>query len=279
MDISLVMTAVATLVGLGLFLGLGLGVGAKILAVKTDPRVGRVLELLPGSNCGACGFGGCGECARIIVEEGASPGACPVCPPGTVEAVAKLVGRETPETVSLTAVVFCRTRASAPRKFEYNGIPECRAAARAGGGEAACRWGCLRYYDCVRACRFDAFEIDSEGNPVVDPQRCRACEICVRACPRGIIKMVPADKPVDVLCSSLDSAKKTARSCPVGCIACGRCVKVCPRSAIEVKDNLARIDSGLCDGCGRCVEECPRKIIFNQGAREAAAAGGRDGQK
>ncbi len=276
---ELAITAILTLAGLGFLLSLVLLAGTKIFKVKTDPRVDRVLDLLPGSNCGACGFGGCNECARAIIEEAAAPDVCPLCRGEAVDRISKIAGREVKDTSPAVAVVLCRSRASAPRNFLYRGIPECRAAAAAAGGETACRWGCLRYYDCVRSCPFDAFEIDSEGNPVVDPRRCRSCEICVRACPRGIIKMTPADKPVEVLCSSRDPAKTTARACPTGCIACGRCVKVCPRSAIEVKDNLARIDPELCDGCGRCVEVCPRKIIYLQGAREAAAAGGGDGQK
>jgi len=112
---------------------------------------------------------------------------------------------------------------------------------------------------------------------VVDSERCRSGQICVKACPRGIIQMVPADKRVDVLCFSQDPAGKTAKACPTGCIDCGQCVKVCPRDAIVIKNNHARITADLCDACGKCVEVCPRKIILNHGLKPVISGERKDG--
>ncbi len=62
------MTAVLTLGILGAALGLGLAFAADLLAVERDPRIEGVEELLPGINCGACGYPGCDAFAEGIIE-------------------------------------------------------------------------------------------------------------------------------------------------------------------------------------------------------------------
>lgn len=52
----------------GLILGLILGVAADKLVIKEDPLIGLITELLPGYNCGACGFPGCANFAKGLVE-------------------------------------------------------------------------------------------------------------------------------------------------------------------------------------------------------------------
>ncbi|MFU8786019.1 MAG: (Fe-S)-binding protein [Candidatus Izemoplasmataceae bacterium] len=55
--------------GLGGLLGLGLAFAADYLKVEADPRLKDVKELLPGYDCGACGFPGCAAFAEGIIEE------------------------------------------------------------------------------------------------------------------------------------------------------------------------------------------------------------------
>ena len=50
-------------------------------------------------------------------------------------------------------------------------------------------------------------------------------------------------------------------ACEAGCIGCKKCEKTCPQGAIQVEENLAKIDPEKCSGCGACIEACPRKII------------------
>lgn len=52
---------------LGGVLGLLLGIAAKVFAVKEDPRIKDVAALLPGFNCGGCGFAGCSGMAEALV--------------------------------------------------------------------------------------------------------------------------------------------------------------------------------------------------------------------
>ena len=54
--------------GMGLLLGLGLAYAADVLKVEVDERIEKVIELLPGYNCGACGYPGCAGFGEAIVE-------------------------------------------------------------------------------------------------------------------------------------------------------------------------------------------------------------------
>lgn len=54
--------------GLGGLLGLALGIASKAFAIKEDERVKKVTELLPGFNCGGCGFAGCAGMAEALVN-------------------------------------------------------------------------------------------------------------------------------------------------------------------------------------------------------------------
>ena len=82
------------LIGVGLalvisgLLGLLLAVANKYLAVKEDPRVGEVTKMLPGANCGGCGFPGCSGMADSIVNSGnKNLSACRPCKPEAKEKI------------------------------------------------------------------------------------------------------------------------------------------------------------------------------------------------
>lgn len=259
---TVILAAVLTISGLGLLFGVGLAIGSRIFAVFIDPRLEQIEELLPHLNCGACGYGGCSDCARALLEGKAEPSVCPVASPETHRQIAELVGKLLEEEEKTTARIFCRGGYDAARRYLYDGVRNCAAANQIGGGVTACDYGCLRYYTCRKVCPFGAIGIDERGNPVVDPALCRSCGLCVRHCPRGLIRIVPKKSQVDILCSSRAKGKTVVRVCEVGCIACGKCVKECPAGAISLEDNLARIDYVKCVNCGKCIEVCPRNIIF-----------------
>ena len=55
----MIVNSLLILGGMGLVFGLALAVAAKLLAVEHDPKVDMILGVLPGANCGACGYPGC----------------------------------------------------------------------------------------------------------------------------------------------------------------------------------------------------------------------------
>ena len=75
MDILIPILVIA---GLGLAFGLGLSYASKVFEVKVDERIAAVRQMLPGANCGACGYSGCDGLAEAIVNEGAPASRCPV---------------------------------------------------------------------------------------------------------------------------------------------------------------------------------------------------------
>lgn len=62
-----VLWAVLILLGIGLVFGIILAIAAVVLYVKEDERIDEVAKLLPGANCGSCGYAGCRSLAEAIV--------------------------------------------------------------------------------------------------------------------------------------------------------------------------------------------------------------------
>ncbi len=254
---------------IGLVFGILLSLAAKVFAVKVDPRVDKVKDILPGANCGACGYAGCSQFAEAVVKGEVNPSGCIPGGTETAKALAAELGIDFAETESLVATVFCiGDKEKAPDRFIYEGVKNCAVAGRFYGGFKACTYGCLGLGDCAWACPFEAIEIGPHGLPVVDQEACTGCGLCVNACPRDLIKTLPrrSNQGHLVLCSSHDRGKSVSKVCSVGCIACRACVKICPQEAIEMDDNLAVIDLDKCDDCGKCVPVCPPVTIYPRAA-------------
>lgn len=253
----------ALVVGIiGLFIGLVLGIASEAFKVKVDENEEKIRALLPGNNCGACGFPGCDGLANAIAKGEAPVNQCPVGGNSVAQKIGEIMGQDVEETVHMTAYVMCKgTCDKAKSQYLYYGINDCQSAAIApGGGDKKCRYCCLGYGSCVHACPFDAIHI-IDGIAKVDKDKCRACQKCIAVCPHHLIEMVPYDAIHRVACHSNDKGPVVKKDCDSGCIGCTLCTKVCPTNAITVTNFLAHIDYSKCTNCGACVEKCPRKII------------------
>jgi Na+-translocating ferredoxin:NAD+ oxidoreductase subunit B len=259
----LIISAIAALGLIGLIFGLFLATAARVFAVDTDPRVEALKDVLPGVNCGACGYAGCVNFAEAVVHGEAPANGCIPGGEDTAKDVATLMGQEVSESIPLVATLFCiGSYAKAADRFIYHGVKDCAVASELNGGFKSCSYGCLGLGNCVRACPFEAIRMGLHGLPVVDKDKCSGCGLCAKTCPRDLIKILPLSEQGHlVLCSSHDRGKSVSKACEVGCIACKACVKVCPQEAIDMEDNLAVIDLEKCDDCGKCVEKCPPGTI------------------
>ncbi len=268
---NFMLTAVIALGAIALIAAVVLFLVSKKFAVKEDPRIGQVLEALPGANCGGCGFAGCSGMAGALVA-GADKGSleglrCPVGGDAVMGQVADLLGMAVANSEPMVAVVRCNgTCEHRPRIAEYDGLHTCAAMNSVGAGETGCGFGCLGCGDCANACKFDAISINPEtGLPEVDEDKCTSCGACLKACPRHIIelrKKGPKGHRVYVQCVNKDKGIVAKKSCEVACIGCGKCQKVCKFDAITVENNLSYIDFNKCRMCTKCVDECPTGAII-----------------
>ena len=267
---NFIMIAVIVLGAIGLIAALVLFAASKKFAVYEDPRIAQVNELLPGANCGGCGFAGCGGMADALVK-GADAGSidglnCPVGGADVMGKVADLLGMAIANGEPKVAVVRCNGTCEHRAKIaEYAGLRTCAAMHACGAGETACGFGCLGCGDCVAACQFDAIRINAEtGIAEVDEEKCVACGACVKACPRSIIelrKKGPKGRRVYVSCVNKDKGAVSMKACKVSCIGCGKCEKECPFGAITVGNNCSYIDPEKCRLCRKCEKVCPTHAI------------------
>lgn len=253
----------AVMGAVGLLLGLGLAVAAKKLAVPKDPLTEKIEDVLPGANCGGCGYPGCPAFAEAVAQGEAPADGC-VAASSTVNAkIAEIVGAEVSESVRRVARVKCHGGHSAADAFEYRGPEECASAMLVMGGHKACAQGCLGFGDCVASCPFDAIHMGEGGVPEVDAEKCTACGKCVEACPKDLIVLWPENRAVCVECSNTAKGGVARKQCSVACIGCRKCAKVCPVDAITMDGFLASIDPDKCINCGLCARECPTGAIVD----------------
>ena len=253
MSVTGIIIAAVIVGGTGLFIGVFLGVAGKKFAVEVDEREEAITGVLPGNNCGGCGYAGCSGLAAAIVKGEAEISGCPVGGAPVAEKIGAIMGVEAGSQARQVAFVKCAgTCDKAGKDYEYHGLNDCiMVNMMQAGGPKSCNYGCLGEGSCVKACPFDAIHI-VDGVAVVDKEECKACSKCIAACPKKLIELVPYDQKHLVQCSSWS----------VGCIGCKMCEKVCESDAIKVEGNVAHIDPEKCTDCGKCAEKCPKKCIM-----------------
>ena len=257
---SPILLAVFIVGGLALASGLILAIASVALAVPRDEKVDALRELLPGANCGACGFSGCDGYAKAMAHDGAKVGLCSPGGEEVAKATGSLLGVDG-ELEAKTALVRCGgCEEYTSRKLNYHGVPSCKAANQFYGGDWQCNHGCLGYGDCVAVCEYGAASVEN-GLARIDSSLCRACGKCVTACPKSIISIMLGSARGIVRCSSHDKGAVVRKACSVGCIGCMKCTKVCEHDAIHVENALASIDTQKCVGCGACSDACPSHCI------------------
>ena len=246
---------------LGVLFGGGLAYASKKFAVEVDPRVEAVLEVLPGANCGACGFPGCNAFAEAVVAGKVEASGCIPGGDEVTQQIAAILGQEVGETKEGSiAVVRCKGgREEAVERFRYQGLEDCNAAILIAEGSKGCVYGCLGLGSCVRACPFNAMVMQDNGLPEVLEDICTGCGICVQTCPRDIMELIPVSQKIYLACKSQDRGKSVKSVCKVGCTGCTLCAnpKTTPSGAIEMRDFLPEIINPNADDLQMAMEKCP----------------------
>ncbi len=259
---TIIIQSIAALGGLAVVIGVILVMASRVFKVETNPLVDEVMDVLPGANCGACGYAGCGEFAEKVVEESAPIAGCPLGGFEVEQKLGGILGQDVGgETEPDYPVVHCKGGVDCVDRFDYVGIEDCKAVMMLSEGEKQCNYGCMGRGTCVRACPFGAITIGEDRLPKINFNLCTSCGLCVASCPNDIFSLGPLSENVHVRCRSHDKGKVVKSLCSKGCIGCKLCVKVCPEDAITVTDFLAEIDQEKCTACGLCIEKCPQDTI------------------
>lgn len=257
--------------GTGLACAAVLAIAARVLAVHEDPRIEAITAILPGLNCGTCGYAGCADYAKAIAAATVPVNLC--LPGGNVTAarLAEFMGVAAAPVERQIALVRCNgSDARAGRTTLYNGLSDCAAAQQIGGNGKTCRYGCMGLGSCARICPVGAIEM-ADGLAIVHPDLCIGCTQCVPVCPRHLIRMVPERQAIHILCSSHDPGPEVRKACRVGCIACTLCVKIVDGKGIAMRDSLAVMDYVTPVTDETTIAKCPMGTIVK---RSGAAGGG-----
>ena len=79
--------AIIMMLVVGAVLGIVLGISAKVFYVKPDTRVEDITKMLPGYNCGGCGYPGCAGMAEALVNKESKVTSCKPSKPEAKEAI------------------------------------------------------------------------------------------------------------------------------------------------------------------------------------------------
>jgi Fe-S-cluster-containing hydrogenase component 2 len=104
--------------------------------------------------------------------------------------------------------------------------------------------------------------MNEDGLPVVEVDRCTACNDCVEICPKGLFVIMPLRRKLIVQCRSLLEGDAALERCSVACNACGRCAADAAPGLIEMKNHLPVIDYSKNDlASPLATRRCPTNAI------------------
>ena len=254
----------ATVMGsLALFFGIVLAVANRVLRVEEDPRLETINDMLPGTNCGACGEPGCAGFADTLLAGKNTPSGCTVASSEVRDGIADVLGVNAGAAEKRVARLHCAGgRSRAKQIAAYEGHESCRGAHLVGGGGKGCSWGCLGLADCELSCTFDAIHMNADGLPVVDIEKCTACGDCVDACPKALFEILPLAHYLLVQCKVPLAGDEARALCEVTCDACGRCAQDAAKGLIHMAGNLPVIDYGAGGPASPdAIKRCPTEAI------------------
>jgi len=164
------LATILTMTAMGLSLGFFLGLAAKYLKVEAEPIVEELTAMLPGSNCGQCGFPGCSQAAVALAAHEAPVTLCPPGGKGLIEDLAARLG-VTADTSGM---------ADAVPMLAYVREETCI--------------GCTR---CFKVCPTDAIVGAPKQIHAVISAACNGCKLCVDICPTECLQLIPEAVTLD----------------------------------------------------------------------------------
>ena len=249
---------------LSAILAVSLAFADRKFRIVKDEKLELLEAEMPGANCGGCGFAGCQAYAEAVSKGQAPIGLCSPGGQALSSKMSKIMGlEEVKAKEKQVAFVFCKGNPSVSSyTSNYSGLKDCRAASLVQNGSKACKSGCLGYLSCASVCPSDAISKNSEGDVVVDKEKCIACGKCINVCPNHVIRFIPYSAAYVVACNNKQKGAEVNKVCKVGCIGCAICVNKFPSSGCKMDEFLSYVDySTDTSQIKEASEACPKKII------------------
>jgi electron transport complex protein RnfB len=263
-------------------IGLVCGIIIYIVYVKMPIKVEGIEKteeltaILPGMNCGACGYPGCFGLAQALAKDpdmiSRAPCAILLQDPERLTSMGEALGKTIDASaMQKRALVHCAGNSDII--YHYSGANSCKAATQLLSGYKKCPYACLGLGDCAAVCPQNAISIDPESHTAsVDWDKCTGCGLCVAECPKGLIKLVPANTKIAFRCSYTPLRNIPGREkCPSGCIHCRKCLNACEAGAITWNKEKAipEFDADKCTLCLSCIESCPNGVLTTTSPKQA----------
>jgi formate dehydrogenase beta subunit len=252
------------MLGVGATCGAILSIASKVFYVYEDPRIAQVEYFLAGANCGGCGYAGCSAAAVAVVDGKAPPSVCIVAGMESAVEVAAVMGMDPGTAEPLKSLNTCAGGHRAENRYDYMGVPSCRAMNAMYGGHRECRVGCIGMGDCIDSCMFNAIHMGPDGYPVVDEAKCVGCGACERVCPKNILTVRTMSQRLLHFNQEDDALAPCQQTCPAE-IDIPRYIACIRSGDYEGAVNTIRERNPLLLTCGRvcphpCEDYCRRGI-------------------
>lgn len=147
----------------------------------------RLENILPGMNCGQCGFPGCQAYAEALVSGKASAALCHPGGPEITDDICAVLGIGTPITEDYDEMLFT------PRPVAFI-------------HESVCN-GCGK---CAKHCKVDAIVGNLKTPHHIDTENCIGCSECIEICPQRCIEMVRVEQGLEHFDWKIDSVRITS---------------------------------------------------------------------
>ncbi len=258
MEIVNILKSILVLSGLSLILGITLTIVFRKLTLKISGKEEPNQSLWSGVNSGGCkGFE---ANDHILVDIGTEDS------PEKTKKIDEVLGMGIEEMQLKVCVLRCKGgQNEALKKYDYHGPIDCRISSILFKGNKLCEYGCLGGGHCVTVCPFHAIKMGSNYLPFIDPNKCTACGICVRECPRQVLELIPRSQLIYLACSILDEGEDVKDFCRVGCTGCSLCISACPyEKAIAMQGSLPSMNYQMCASCGICYNKCPTNSFIDR---------------
>ncbi len=264
-----VIFSLLTLGLIGLFFSILLAFLSKKFSVKENEVFQKILDILPGINCGACGFSSCRAFAESVIKQNNTFSGCIPGGSSVNNKIKSILGISLSTKDKKVAICHCAAEEGEKKiSSEYYGPLTCKAADVI-ESFLDCIYGCLGFGDCQDVCPVGAITINKR-KVFININLCIGCGKCIEACPRGLFELVSLKElPLYyVACNNKDKGVEVRKVCSKGCIGCKICSSI-ENSPFIVKDNLSYIDRNKKAPLGVLEEasnKCPTRCILKNNA-------------